>query len=358
MKNKMLWVVLTCTMLGLAACEYDDSDLKESIQSLEKRVEAMEGIVNQLNGDIQTLQTVVTALKNQVSVVRVETVDTGYVLHFSDGTKAMIRDGKDGTDGTNGQDAPIVGIALDGGVYYWTLTTKGTTEWLKDDRGNRLPVSPEAGTPGTPGADGTTPQLSVDAQGYWLVSYDGGKHFERVLDANGQPVSALGEKGEPGAPGSAGDAFFQDVVNGKDAVILKMTDGTMITLPKKQSFSIAFWKTDEKPLASVKDIPMVENGSLILNYKVTGADEDTFVEIFASGNISVSQEGIAGRDAELKGKFTVTIKGKPNAQSKVLVLLCNSEKTITTVLTFVEKDDEVTNPGTEGWNEQQGQWDE
>lgn len=66
MKNKMLWVVLACTMLGLAACEYDDSDLKESIQSLEKRVEAMEGIVNQLNGDIQTLQTVVTALKNQV----------------------------------------------------------------------------------------------------------------------------------------------------------------------------------------------------------------------------------------------------------------------------------------------------
>jgi len=53
-------------MLGLAACEYDDSDLKESIQSLEKRVEAMEGIVNQLNRDIQTLQTVVTALKNQV----------------------------------------------------------------------------------------------------------------------------------------------------------------------------------------------------------------------------------------------------------------------------------------------------
>lgn len=62
-----------------------------------------------------------------------------------------------------------MGIALDGGVYYWTLTTKGTTEWLKDDQRNRLPVSPETGTPGTPGADGTTPQLSVDAQGYWMV---------------------------------------------------------------------------------------------------------------------------------------------------------------------------------------------
>lgn len=64
-----------------------------------------------------------------------------------------------------------MGIALDGGVYYWTLTTKGTTEWLKDDRRNRLPVSPEAGTPGIPGADGTTPQLSVDAQGYWMVGH-------------------------------------------------------------------------------------------------------------------------------------------------------------------------------------------
>ncbi len=45
------------------------------------------------------------------------------------------------------------------------------------------------------GVDGITPQLAIDAQGYWEVSYDNGDTFTKVLNGEGNPIMSKGKDG-------------------------------------------------------------------------------------------------------------------------------------------------------------------
>lgn len=363
MKN--LWMLMLL-IAGITSCDYDDSELKESIRTLEERIAAMEGQVNQLNTDIVSVQDIISSLEKNLSISRVETLADGYTLHFSDGTTATIRNGKDGADGedgadgsdgvdgedgADGKDAPIMGVGQENGIYYWTITMDGKTEWLTDESGNRLCVTGKDGAPGDDGSSGSdgvagvTPRLSIDSEGYWLVSYDNGTTYIRVLDSEGLPVSALGTKGDPGAPGTpgtpgvAGDSFFTDVRETEDAVILTLATGEVITIPKTKAFAIHFEQT--------KNIPLGADGKLTLSYTITGADADTFVEVYGIGNLRAK----AGDNC-----LYIEATGELDADSKVLVLLCNKGKTITTVLTFVKKASE-SQGSAEDYETEEKEWD-
>ena len=57
------------------------------------------------------------------------------------------------------------------------------------------------GAPGTPGKDGVTPQLRINGENIWEVSYDGGKTWASMgISA----VGASGANGQNGAPGQNG----------------------------------------------------------------------------------------------------------------------------------------------------------
>ena len=45
------------------------------------------------------------------------------------------------------------------------------------------------------GVDGITPQLAIDAQGYWEVSYDNGATFNQILNGEGAPIISKGKDG-------------------------------------------------------------------------------------------------------------------------------------------------------------------
>ena len=103
--------------------------------------------------------------------------------------------GADGNDGADGI-TPQVRVSTDG---YWEVSIDNGTTWkpLLDADGNKVKAQGEKGEPGTPGlpgadgndgADGITPQLRVDADGYWEVSLDNGTTWQSVLDVNGQKV--------------------------------------------------------------------------------------------------------------------------------------------------------------------------
>ena len=51
------------------------------------------------------------------------------------------------------------------------------------------------------GANGKTPYLFVDQDGYWCISYDEGAHFTRMMDNSGGYIKAQGEKGDAGEEG-------------------------------------------------------------------------------------------------------------------------------------------------------------
>lgn len=90
----LFWML--CSLFVLTACggdDYDDTALKEQVAALEKRLAAAE--------------TVLKAYDNALFIKSVVTTSNGYVITFSDGSKATITNGKDGADGqhgTNGKD--------------------------------------------------------------------------------------------------------------------------------------------------------------------------------------------------------------------------------------------------------------
>lgn len=265
--------------------------------------------------------------------------------------QAVGKDGADGTDGTtgvpgtpgsDGADAPIIGIAQENGVYYWTLTTGENVDWLTDEAGNKLPVT---------GAAGITPLLSIDGEGYWTVSYDGGNTYTQITDSAGNPVQAVGKDGAagedgadgaPGTPGSNGDSFFQSVTQDSEKVILVLSDGTVINVPKVKPFGIVFSQTE--------NIPLGKDG-ITLPYTLTGADADTQVRAFVSkGELEVTVTSDA-----------VIVKPKAGASAvdaEVIVLLFNKEKTITTLLTFTDVPEGSDTTGdTEDYEVEEGVWD-
>lgn len=48
------------------------------------------------------------------------------------------------------------------------------------------------------GADGVTPYVKSDNEGYWIVSYDNGQTFQLIVDEHGNKIKAVGKDGEEG----------------------------------------------------------------------------------------------------------------------------------------------------------------
>lgn len=215
MKNLSFWSALLL-LVTFTSCDYDDSGLWNSLNGIEERVAALEATVGKLNGDLAAMRTLVDKLDKNVYVSKiVRNADGSHTIFFTDNQQIVITDGKDGSD------APVIGIKADEeGRYCWTLTVDGRTEWLRSADGELLPVS---------GESGITPQIKVDEQGFWIVSYDGWTSRQHILDEAGNPVSAVGET-------TVADSFFRDVEDDAENVYFTLMDGTVITLAKRSDF--------------------------------------------------------------------------------------------------------------------------
>lgn len=240
MKTTKSVLLLVLLMISVISCKYDDAELWDKVNSLDDRVTSIEDKLKAMNSDISALQALANALQNKVYVESVEYKTDGYVITFTDGTKATIsngkdgEDGKNGADGKNGKDAPVIGIDEYEGKYYWTQTINAVTSWLSDAGGNKIPVT---------GADAITPQLEVDESGYWIISYDKGISFTQVLDKEGNPVKAVGRDGEDGKDGedgfngTDGDSFFRSVRSEGTELIFTLADGREFRVPLSTSLS-------------------------------------------------------------------------------------------------------------------------
>ena len=217
-------VFLLLALLTVFSC-YDDSALQETLKEHEERISALETLCAQLNTNITALQTVVSALENNVYVTAVTPVKEGddiigYTISFTNSESVTIYNSENGTDGKDGA-SPLIGVRQDAdGIYYWTLNG----EWLTDSAGNKVRASAQDGAdgkpgePGIPGAAGVTPKLKI-VDGYWYVSYDGGKTWEE---------QTLGQ-----ATGDSGYTMFAEVTYDDKNVYITMADGEKLTLPRR-----------------------------------------------------------------------------------------------------------------------------
>ena len=317
---------MACGLL-LFGCskEYDDSALRNDLSDLENRVAKLEELCKQMNTNISSLQKIVDALQDNLSISKVEQISDGYIIHFSDGSTATIKNGKDS------EDAPIIGVKKDtDGIYYWTLDGK----WLTDEKGNKVKaqgtdgkdgvdgedgndgVDGEDGVDGTngkDGKDGITPQLKIE-NGRWMLSMDDGKTWTDI----GQATGADGKDGEDGADGTDGEdgvdgkdgtnGIFKSVREDDDNVYFTLEDDSVITIPKSDNskFVIAFNTTD---------IAILNGGeSKTISYTITDATENTVVK-------AIAQDGWKAKvNATSADKGTITITApNPIVESEILV---------------------------------------
>ena len=366
MNMKKYLLLMLVVLTGIAtSCKYDDDELWGSVEDAANRIAALETLTKQKNSDIAAMQAILSALENQVAVSEVENLTDGYILHFTDGTSATIKngtdgkdgadgadgkdgvdgedgkdgadgadgkdgadgeDGKDGANGKDGKDAPYIYVKKDMGVYYWTITVNGRTTWLTDDYGRKLPVVPTSGLSGTPGMngadgkDGVAPLVSVDQEGYWTVSTDGGRTYNRIKD-NGNDVLAIGQKGEQGDKGTS---LFCGVIPGDGIVTIIDAQGHEYTLPILKA--ITFYLDEEMTQeADIKNTCL--SGTMNAKYWFDLTLENAEYEVVADEGVDVSV------NIE-EGTVDIQVENGTVKEFRAVVLFFSGKKTITAVFKF------------------------
>lgn len=356
--KKILCFLFAVSILSGCGDDYDDSALTGRVDDLENRVTKLEELCKQMNTNISSLQALVNALQDNDYITGVTPITKdgetiGYTISFAKSAPITIyhgEDGKDGQDGKPGEDGndgstPIIGVKQDtDGVYYWTLNG----DWLTDDSGNKIQAEGRDGADGKPGEDGNdgqdgkpgedgqdgqdgqdgkpgedgkdgiTPQLKIE-DGYWYVSYNDGASWTQL-------GKATGDKGEPGEPGQAG-GIFKDVEETDDSVIFTLNDDSTITIPKataSETLDIVFGNTDS--------INVLPDKTYEIEYTITGADENTLIEVVAQDLYKAS---VSPTDYRF-GKIIVTTPSADLGASRVLVFVSKGTNTIMRILNFVE----------------------
>lgn len=188
----MIYCILTVTFL-VSCAEYDDSEIREQLSDHAKRIASLESAVTVVNAQISEIQSVLSSIQEGDWITSVTSTSEGYTINFANGNPVTIKHGTNGQDG-NTPNVPLIGVALDGDVYYWTITIDGDTEWVKDDNGNKiLATSPKGekgdkGDDGEKGTNGLTPVINIDTDGYWTIKW-GDNPAEHLL-SGGQKVLA------------------------------------------------------------------------------------------------------------------------------------------------------------------------
>lgn len=224
------------TVLAAASLCACTGDLKDRVDTLETKVAALEAKVNE---NVSSIAKLADAAAKAVTIESVTPNEdnTGYIIKFSDGTTAVLTNGKDGENGKDGKDAvaPSVGVKEVDGVLYWTVNGEFMTSG-----GVKVPVT------GKDGVDGKTPQFKIE-DGKWFVSFDG-KAWESVT--------------------VTGTVEPKLVMTETDTEYVFTLGETVIRIAKAQAFAIKVesYSADIEP-----------SKTAVFKYTVTGADETTHV---------------------------------------------------------------------------------
>lgn len=277
MKIRLLSLMAMVAVLMLGGC-YDDTDLWNKVGKLDEKVTELQETVDRMNTNLQALQSVVDVINSgdyikTVSEVMAGDEVVGYTFTFGKQNPITIYNGEDGNDGKT----PVITVTVGSdGKYYWAVDG----EIMTDASGN--PVS----------AAGVTPRLRIN-DGVWQYSTDNGSTWENIT-----------------VEGYAG-VVIKSVNVGEDSVTIELADGSTLSLPKMTDFALEFSKTSY----------YVANGvEFNVAYTVKGADDQTSLIVFPSGDVTASLVKESAASGTLK-----VVKGEEDAAVQVLVLASNGK---------------------------------
>ena len=295
LKKSLLFIL---SLIFVTSC-FDDSQINESLKSLENRVAKLEILCQQINSNVSSLQTAISALQSKDFVTATAPImegnrEIGYTITFTSGKTISIYHGQDGK-------TPVIGVKADNGVYYWTLDG----QWLLDSDGNRIPAT------GPEGEDAITPKLQIK-EGYWYISYDDGKNWNYV-------GKATGEDGEDG------DNFFKSVVETDEAVVMTLADGTVISLPKKQQIDIIFEGIDNS-------VGILPGETRSIPYHIINGSDNCLVKAFGQNGWRAKVEA----ESATKGTLIVTPPEELTDDEIIVLVYDGSTTTIMRTISFEE----------------------
>lgn len=246
------------------------------MENAEQRLEALEELCNTLNSNILSLQSIVDAMQDGITILNVEETENGYIIYFSDGSKIQI-------DTSFEQLVPQIGVKEYEGKYYWTIDG----EWLTDSEGNKIL------------AEASVPELKIEDD-TWYVSYD-----------NGQSWTPLGN--------STGDSFFEEIKEDEDYVYFILKDGTTITIAKSKEGPALYLRLNTEGL-----IEMSAGETMDIGYEIITSEDDANVtlETFEQYGWSV----VINPNPESSDSGTVSITApSPIRDGKILFILSDDK---------------------------------
>lgn len=311
--------ILSLVVFGFASMScYDDSELWETVEDLDGRVQTLEDLCTKLNTNLTALSTLVQSMEKgdyvvSVSPLKEGSVEVGYrivfkengvvdIYHGQDGADG--KDGQDGTDGKDGQNGTDGENGADGKtpefgpkkdvdeLYYWAVDG----EFVMDAEGKKIPLV----------TVGATPQLKIEDE-TWFVSYDDGNEWEEL-----------------GAAVSVGIKEIEEV---DGELVITMADGSQIAVPLGSPMKVVLGEFDAATLQYGND--------LVIPYTIEGVEGEAVVfllkegegfvvelveETATSGKVTVSQQEAAETEKNLKvGIFAVGEDGTTVSQAVRLV---------------------------------------
>ncbi len=312
---KRLLTFLAAVAVFFSACtQFDDSELLGRLDQMEGQVQKLEELCRQMNTNISSLQSLVSALENQdyitdVSPLMKDGVEIGYKIKFVKSPSIIIYHGQKGADAEVGH-VPSIGVRQDeDGVYYWTLDG----EWLLGRDGRKVRAvgeTPEINDEGAEDSpDAIIPELKIE-NGEWYVSYDEGLTWDKVGVADGANL-------------------FEEIKDSVDDVVFVLTDGTEITVQKALPLSITFAESDL--------LVMGMNSARDIRYSVNGNVDDVVVDVIASGNVKAK----AVMESMIQGVIQIKTGNVIDEYCKVVVFVSDAARTIVRTLLFEEANIEV-----------------
>ena len=179
-------------------------EVNDRLDSLESRIQALETQLPTLNNNVTALTQI--ANSGIINGIKPTEEGDGYVITTVDGETYTLRQGSIGN-------TPLMSIDEDG---YWIVSYDNGANYERITVGGQ-PVA----------AAGMTPKFQVGAEGQWQISYDGGKVFEDVKDTEGNTVTAVGE----------GSDFFQDLTYADGILHITLADGQELDVTVVPDFS-------------------------------------------------------------------------------------------------------------------------
>ena len=274
---------------GFVGCSYDDKDLWNKVDDLEDRLKELETTGGQMNTNVSSLQTIVDGLSvGDYITGYAEMADgKGWTISLKSGRTINIY------HGAAGAAAPVIGVAADetSGIYYWTLTVNGETDWIWLDAAKtvKIPVS------------GSTPVMGVDAEGYWTVDYGNGPE---VIEGPDGPVQASPEEV---------NSIFSNVIDNGSYVTLVLSNGQKLNVAKAGLAFIAIAGDPEEYIryGQSREFSVTMEGVTAIAAVQAPYGWGAYLNYPNNDKLTVVAPAEAG-SAQTTGTVTVTVTGTDN----------------------------------------------